>query len=363
MTCLRLAQHWQSRFRQHIVALGPDTRALEQAFRQLANSELTVAAERPLNHIAMWRRLRHVVRDKSPDALIIHVFGIPHLVAASAARSVGVRLLAVKAGNPPPLQKALRRRWAAVALGSQLLRCPIASCSVVVDEELRKLRVGMPKNSRALPNGIDIVSLAARASRSRQARSDHTPVIGMVARLDAIKDHDTLLQAFGLVRSRIPDCRLWIIGDGALRGTLETKSRAYGIADWTKFLGDCANIPELLGKMDVYAFSTTRDEGFGIALVEAMAAGVAVVASDVPACREVLGDGEGGILVPPGNAGALAWAIVQFLQNPALRANKIASAAARVEREYTIAKCAMRWEALLFPNAEPARVPDLQCAF
>ncbi|SFV34598.1 glycosyltransferase [Hyphomicrobium facile] len=363
MTCLRLAQHWQSRFCQHIVALGPETRALEPAFRQLANSEITVAAESPLNHLAMWRRLRHIVRDKSPDALIIHVFGIPHLVAASAARSAGVRSLAVKAGNPPPLQKALRWRWAAVALGSQLLRCPIASCSVAVDEALRKLSVGMPKNSRALPNGIDIASLAARASRSRQARLDRAPVIGMVARLDAIKDHDTLLRAFGLVRSRIPDCELWIVGDGALRGALESKSHTYGIADWTKFLGDRADIPELLGQMDVYAFSTTCDEGFGIALVEAMAAGVAVVASDVPACREVLGHGEGGILVPPGNASALAQSIVEVLQNPAMRANKIEGAAARVEREYTIQKCAMRWEALLFPDTATAAVPDLQCAF
>ncbi|CAA2142094.1 GDP-mannose-dependent alpha-(1-2)-phosphatidylinositol mannosyltransferase [Hyphomicrobium sp. ghe19] len=363
MTCLRLAQHWQSEFRQHIVALGPETRALEPAFRQLANSELTVAAGRPLNHIAMFWRLRQIVRDKSPDALIIHVFGIPHLVAAAAARSAGVKSLAVKAGNPPPLKKALRRKWAAVVLGSQLLRCPIASCSVVVDKELRKLGVGMPKNSRALPNGIDIASLAARASRSRRARSDQTPVIGMVARLDAIKDHDTLLQAFGLVRSRIPDCRLWIVGDGALRGALEAKAHAYGIADSTKFLGDCADIPELLGQMDVYAFSTTRDEGFGIALVEAMAAGVAVVASDVPACREVLRDGEGGILVPPENAGELARAIVDVLQNTAARENKIAAATARVEREYTIAKCALSWEALLFPNAESGRVPDLQCAY
>lgn len=363
MTCLRLAQHWQSRFCQHIVALGPGTRALEKAFRHLANSAVIVAAESPLNHLAMWRRLRQIMKNKSPDALIIHVFGIPHLVAASAARSAGVRSLAVKAGNPPPLQGALRRRWAAVALGSQLLRCPIASCSVVVDEELRKLRVGMPKNSRALPNGIDIVSLAARASRSRKARSDQAPVIGMVARLDAIKDHDTLLQAFGLVRSRIPDCELWIVGDGALRGALESKSRAYGIADRTKFLGDRVDVPELLGQMDVYAFSTTRDEGFGIALIEAMAAGVALVASDVPACREVLGDGEGGILVPPENAGALARAIVEVLQNPSLRANKIEGARARVEREYTIAKCATRWEALLFPDTVPVAVPDPQCAF
>jgi glycosyltransferase involved in cell wall biosynthesis len=221
----------------------------------------------------------------------------------------------------------------------------------------------MPKNSRALPNGIDIVSLRARAAQAREARLAKTLVIGMVARLDPIKDHDTLLQAFALIRLRIPDCQLWIVGDGALRGALEEKARAYGIAGWTKFLGDRADIPELLGQMDVYTFSTTRDEGFGIALVEAMAAGVAVVASDVPACREVLGEGEGGVLVSPGNASELARAVVEALENPAMRALLIEAAAERVQREYTISKCAQRWEALLFPNTNCSSAPGLQCAF
>ena len=362
MTCLRLAEHWQSRFSQYVVAMKPDARMLEPEFNRLANCVLTVGPEEPQSNLAMWRWLRRILEKNAPDALIIHVFGVPHLIAASAARSAGIRSLAVKAGNPPPLEMRPRRRWAAVTLGSKLLRCRIASCSTAVDRELRKLGVGMPKHSRALPNGIDIASLATRAARSREKKEKGRTVIGMVARLDLIKDHDTLLQALNLVCLQVPDCELWIVGDGERAMALEDQARSLGVADRVKFLGNRSDVPELLGQMDVYAFSTTRAEGFGIALIEAMAAGVAIVASDVPACREVLGNGEAGIIVPPGNATKLAEAIVELLQNQELRANICAAAARRVQREYSIEKCAARWEALLFQNAPPIAPPVHQCA-
>ncbi|MBS0237892.1 MAG: GT4 family glycosyltransferase PelF [Proteobacteria bacterium] len=359
MMCFRLAEHWQSRFHQHIVAMKPHTRMLEAGFNGLVNCVLTIGPDEPQSNLAMLRWLRCVFKKNTPDALIIHVFGVPHLIAASAARSTGIKSLAVKAGNPPPLEMPGRRRWAAITLGSKLLRCPIASCSTAVNGELRKLGVGMPKHSRAIPNGIDIASIAAR---SREAKAMRPSVIGMVARLDAIKDHDTLLQALSLVRLQVPDCELWIVGDGVRRVALEDQSRSLSIADRVKFLGNRSDVPELLGQMDVYAFSTTRAEGFGIALIEAMAAGVAVVASDVPACSEVLGNGEAGLIVPPGDATKLAEAIVELLQNQELRANICAAAAGRVQREYSIEKCAARWEALLFRKTVSITSPDHRCA-
>ncbi|MGO4685551.1 GT4 family glycosyltransferase PelF [Hyphomicrobium sp. 2TAF46] len=362
MTCLRLAEHWQSRFHQHIVAMKPDTRMLELEFNALANCVLTIGPKEPQGNLAMWRWLRRILKKNAPDALIIHIFGMPHLIAASAARSAGIKAIAVKAGNPPPLEMPDRRRWAAITLGSKLLRCPIASCSTAVDGELRKLGVGMPKHSRAIPNGIDIASLSARAARSRETKAKRPSVIGMVARLDAIKDHDTLLQALSLVHLQVPNCELWIVGEGVLHAALKNQAWSLGIAEQVKFLGNRRDVPELLGQMDVYAFSTTNAEGFGIALIEAVAAGVAVVASDVPACREVLGNGESGIIVPPGDATKLAEALVELLQNQELRANICAAAACRVQREYSIEKCAARWEALLFQDAEPFSSPVHQCA-
>jgi glycosyltransferase involved in cell wall biosynthesis len=113
------------------------------------------------------------------------------------------------------------------------------------------------------------------------------------------------------------------------------------------FWGRREDIPELLGRMDVYAFSTTRDEGFGIALIEAMAAGLPVVASDVPACREVLAEGEAGRLVPAGDPDALASALRSLLRDPGLRAGWGARATARVRAAYAAERCAADWYRLL----------------
>jgi glycosyltransferase involved in cell wall biosynthesis len=188
-------------------------------------------------------------------------------------------------------------------------------------------------------------------------------VIGMVARLDAIKDHETLLGAYRLLHRQIPDSELWIIGDGALRGSLEERAIQYGIAASTRFFGNRTDIPELLGQMDVYAFSTTRDEGFGIALIEAMAAGVPVVATDVPACREVLAGGEAGVLVPPADPKSLADAIIDMLQNEVRRSDIVQAAYARVRREYSIEECAGRWEELLFGNVHSSFPFAAKCAY
>jgi glycosyltransferase involved in cell wall biosynthesis len=135
----------------------------------------------------------------------------------------------------------------------------------------------------------------------------------MVATLEAHKDHATLLRAMQKVVRAIPSARLWLVGDGSLRKTLEGMKDSLGLADSVQFLGSRRDVPALLGQSDVFVLSTTADEGFGTVLVEAMASGLPIVASDVPACREVLQSGKWGRLVPAGEPEALATALVEVL--------------------------------------------------
>jgi glycosyltransferase involved in cell wall biosynthesis len=95
--------------------------------------------------------------------------------------------------------------------------------------------------------------------------------------------------------------------------------------------------------MDVFAFSTSRDEGFGIALIEAMAAGLPVIASDVPACREVLGDGAAGILVPAGEPAPLAQALRSLLGSEEERVAWAGRALDRAAACYDARLCAGAW--------------------
>ena len=138
----------------------------------------------------------------------------------------------------------------------------------------------------------------------------------MVARLDEIKDQETLLKAYAKIHKK---CNLVLVGDGNKRAYLE------GIASELKlninkiFLGSKLNVPAMLAEADIFAFSTTLSEGFGIALIEAMAARLPIVASDVPACREVLDNGKAGILIPVGRVDLWINALNQIISSPAKR--------------------------------------------
>lgn len=351
--CLRLARHWQVRFNQHVIAWESSSRSLERDFRDLSRTQVSTIPSDRKTYIQRGRWVSRQIANINPDAILVHCFGVPHLITAAAARSAGIRSVSAWAGNPPPRSPIARLRFSAALMASRLVRCPVVSCSTAVAQQFRELSVGMPARSAVVPNAIDVPDIRAAAQQSRKRRIDARPTIAMVSRLDVIKDHSTLLAAFAEVRRDLSNAQLWIIGDGELRSKLQAQSHRLGVSDSTTFFGNRPDIASLLGQADVFAFSTTRDEGFGIVLIEAMAAGIPIVASDVPACREVLADGHAGLLVPPSDPGALARALCRVLGAPKLSTHIASNALQRVNTEYSIERCAQRWEARLFglPNS------------
>jgi glycosyltransferase involved in cell wall biosynthesis len=354
MMCLRLTRHWNDEFDQHVVAWSPADRALEPEFRGIARCTLSVAPDRALSRFQKWKWIVAMIARERPDAVLIHIFGIPHLIVAAAARLAGVKSIAAWVGNPPPEAPSPRRRYKTIITISKLLRCPIVTCSTAVEQEFLKLGVKLPRNSKPSPNGIDVNAVFDEAERARKAQPDPPPVIAMVSRLDTIKDHATLLNAFARVQLRMPEVQLWIVGDGACRRQLEALAEDLGICDATTFFGNRSNVPSLLGQATIFAFSTTRAEGFGIVLIEAMAAGVPIVASDVAACREVLAGGKTGILVPPSDPERMSEAIRHLLDLPETRKRLTDAGLRRVQNKYAIEICARRWENILF--TKPTRM-------
>jgi glycosyltransferase involved in cell wall biosynthesis len=138
------------------------------------------------------------------------------------------------------------------------------------------------------------------------------PVIMFVARFDPTKDHPTLLRA----TRRVPDAELVLVGDGDARPAMQQLASDLGIGERVHFLGRRPDIPQLLKLADLYVHAS-NSEGFGIAAVEAMSAGLPVVASDVPGLEEVVKGA--GRLVPPGDEKALAKAICEILQSKQIR--------------------------------------------
>jgi glycosyltransferase involved in cell wall biosynthesis len=185
-----------------------------------------------------------------------------------------------------------------------------------------------PELLRVVPEPIDL-------ARWRQALEDapgapaETPAILCVAHLYPRKDVATLLDAL----ARLPGMSLHVVGTGPELERLEKQARRLQLADRVQFLGHVSfeRLAAEYRRADVFCLPS-RQEGFGIVFLEAMAAGLPIVAAGAAAVPEVVADGECGILVEPGNAVALASAIERLLANPDERRRLGAAGRRRVER-------------------------------
>ena len=164
------------------------------------------------------------------------------------------------------------------------------------------------------------------------------PLALAVGRLIAQKDHPTLLRAFAQVRERLPDARLAILGGGPLEAETRALAGELGLNEAVVLPGR-TDIRDWLERADVFAH-TSRWEGFGIVLLEAMLAGLPVVATSVSAVPEVVADGETGILVAAGDSDAVAGALHQLLADPE-RAERLGAAGRRrALAEFSVARMA-----------------------
>ena len=172
-------------------------------------------------------------------------------------------------------------------------------------------------------NGVDVdlfdrvaraeASVIAQRRESIGVRAD-AKVFGIVARLSPAKDHATLLLAFAPVAAEFRDARLVLVGDGELRANLESRAADLGLTDQIVFLGSRHDVPELLSVFDCFVLSSYT-EGLAVTLLEAMAAGLPVVATNVGGNAEVVKDGHTGVIVPSRDADSLSRAMRWVLEH------------------------------------------------
>src|SRR5262249_25640186 len=150
-----------------------------------------------------------------------------------------------------------------------------------------------------------------------------------------VKDFPTLIDAFAIVRAQLPRARLVIVGDGPERARLDACAARPDVAGSVDVVGFRSGVRQLMPAADLYV-SSSISEGISITILEAMAAGVAVVATAVGGTPEVLPTAaDGGILVPSRDAAALAAAIVSLARDPATRAAIAAAGRRRLESAFT----------------------------
>ncbi|HSD50716.1 MAG TPA: glycosyltransferase, partial [Candidatus Methylomirabilis sp.] len=186
-----------------------------------------------------------------------------------------------------------------------------------------------------IPNGIDPIRFAPAPDPERarvEAGLDRETVL-FLGRLDGQKGLETALAAWTQVTARRPTARLSIAGDGPLRPVLEARARELGLGNTVQFLGLRPDPERLLRASQVFMLPS-RSEGMSNSLLGAMATGVGCVATRVGGNSELLEHGVNGLLIPPGDAVALAEAVVAILEDTALARRLGMAARATVMERY-----------------------------
>jgi len=212
------------------------------------------------------------------------------------------------------------------------LRRIIAVSREVEERYLRDL--GVPARRLAVvPNGIPVppaLHPPNPALRAELARGRPDCLVLTPARLHQQKGHAYLLAAAALV----PGATFVLAGDGPLRAELEQRARELGVASRCLFLGERADVPDLLAAADLFLLPSLW-EGLPLSVLEAMAAGRPVVATAIGGTDEAVTDGVTGLLVPPRDPAAIAAAIARLRDDPGLAERLAAAGRARVEREFS----------------------------
>jgi len=212
---------------------------------------------------------------------------------------------------------------------------------VAVSHELRRYMIDArfpAERVDVIHNGISLRPLPSDADRRRARRSlgiaPDAFVVATVARLDPVKDLLTLLDAFANVRRKLPTARLVVIGDGPERARLAERASHHDLAAGVQMVGFRQDVRALLPAADVYA-SSSISEGISITILEAMAAGVPVIATAVGGTPEILSD-EAGVLVRSRDPRQLADAMLALAADFRRRAALAAAGRRRLEASFTI---------------------------
>lgn len=346
--CADLLEHWHAAGRdQELVFLSPRTGPLLERLAGLSDLTIHVCPYRPHRRLTFIRRFARLCREQKITAAIVYCFGL-HFFIGVGAKLGGVEVILATAQNPPPRDGRRRRVSALLAQLARPLITREVACSRHVARGLTQ-RYHLPSRRIAqISNWCNVAKIAQRAAHGRNTQQTGVgPVIGMIARLDSIKDHPTALRGFAQFLERFPNARLRLIGDGARRPVLVELADSLGISHAVEFLGTKVDVPEQLGALDIFAYATTEDEGFGIVLAEAMAAGVPIVATDIGPCAEVLAEGDAGLLIPPRDPGRLATALERLWLDPKLRGQLAAAGLATAQGRYSVEAAARRLDELI----------------
>lgn len=262
--------------------------------------------------LRLGRQLRDLISDRGFDVLHTHAPLVPTLplMAIRAASCPQVGTFHTTAGRSRMLE------WARGYLSPTVEKL---DARIAVSITARDFAAQyFPGDYEIIPNGVDVDRFRPDVLPFAEFRRDGVINLLFVGRLDPRKGVDRLIAAMPLILERTGGrVQLLIVGDSYLRPRLEA-SVAASARDHVRFLGHVpsSDLPRWYATGDIFVSPASGNESFGIVLIEAMASGRAVVASDIPGYRSVINPGENAVAVPPGDVQALAEAIAALALDP-----------------------------------------------
>ena len=312
---------------------GPYLADLSPSVRLDAGSEVS--------RVARWLELRRYIKATRPDVIVAFLSYLTVLTAARAAAAGGRVVFAI--GTPVSAfltdrdylwSRRFRRRAFALAMraGCSVADLLIATSRGVADDLVRSFG-GRPSRVRVVNNPVDFSKVCSGARQPIDAADAprwRPPVVVAAGRLADVKNYALLIEAFAILRQRIA-ASLFILGEGDQEPAVRALIAERGLAGSVHLCGFRANPWSYIARADVFAL-TSRYEGFGNVLVEAMACGVPVVATSSPGSQEIVESGANGLIVERHEPEAFADALSLVLDDELLRRRMAARGRADAER-------------------------------
>ena len=323
-----------------------------------------IAFDKPPGHaFSIYRALYRAFKALAPA--IVHTRNLAALEATVPARAAGIRIRVHgehgrDADDPDGASR--RRQWIRRAFS------PLVTRYVALSPDLERYLVdpvGIRRNRiEQIYNGVDVARFAPAPSRRPipgcPFDDPRSWIVGTVGRLDAVKDQGNLAAAFveavkdPAVRERM---RLVIVGEGQLRQEVEAILRAASVHHLAWFAGERSDIPAVLQGLDAFVLPS-RAEGVSNTILEAMASGLPIVATNVGANAEMVVDGICGAIVPPSDSSAIATALLRYSADSDLARSHAAAARERVVQLFSLEGMVDRYHRLyselVYAHASPA---------
>lgn len=282
----------------------------------------------PRAALAIVTLARHL---RATGVRLLHSFDFySNTLGVLAARLARVPVVVASQRDLGDLRSPLQRRVHRFVLG--LADHVLVNSRAVADRLARGSAVS-PARIALIPNGVDVTRFRPAAARRRGPGDVVT--VGTLANLRPEKGVVDLVHAAAIVRERCADVRFTLVGDGALRGDLERLIRSQALERWVELRGHTTDPAAALRDFDIFVLGS-HSEACSNGLLEAMATGLAVVATNVGGNPGLVDDERTGLLVPPADPAGLAKAILRLIEEPALAAALGSQALQRVRAEFSI---------------------------